>query len=162
MDVEESHSSTGIDGSVQTVVEEQGDVQASGPTMSRPSTSRPQRKRGADSFERQLIDVLQSNKSARNMNEDLERDPDRMFLLSLLPSMKSVKPEHKLDMQIRMLEVIKSYTSPVSLSFYPQTSTAYSAPSSLIPCPQDVSLQSPASVASHESDESILSLFKLP
>lgn len=40
-----------------------------------------------------------------------EHDADSMFLLSLLPTFKRVKPENRIDAQIEILNVLKNWTS---------------------------------------------------
>ena len=46
-----------------------------------------------------------SSSAGQNINDAEEMDPDYYFLMSLLPYMKSVRPERKMDVRMRLQQV---------------------------------------------------------
>jgi hypothetical protein len=53
-----------------------------------------------------LVEVLNTSIEKREQREKSEYDEDRMFLLSLLTSLKSVTPEKKMTLKINMMSLI--------------------------------------------------------
>ncbi|XP_067000762.1 uncharacterized protein [Anabrus simplex] len=62
------------------------------------------RKCDTDTFEKEVMDVLKSNASQP------QQDPDEMFFLSLIPYVKSMNSSNKLNFQIEVMQLLKSYT----------------------------------------------------
>nr|CAD7419637.1 unnamed protein product [Timema cristinae] len=112
-------------------VEEQSTFQAT-KNVREPTPSTQKRKRSGETFERDLLKIME-----KNVNDSNGNDPDRMFLLSLLPSLKQVKPSDKLDVQIKLMQTLKCYTSapgekPLTQTF-PLTNTTQSGTFTFVP-----------------------------
>lgn len=99
------------------------DESSSTPTASqnRPATCNKRKCASVSSEEQLLFKTLQK---LETRTSEKENDPDRHFLLSLLPHFKSVPDSLKLDVQMEFLDILKRYTQhepPLFIS-YPQTS----------------------------------------
>ncbi|XP_075032852.1 uncharacterized protein LOC142094514 [Mixophyes fleayi] len=64
---------------------------------------------GLGEFETQIIGMVDSLKKKK----DNEKDEDYIFVQSLLPYLKKVPEEKKIDLQIDMLQLVKRYMQPV-------------------------------------------------
>lgn len=61
-------------------------------------------------FESQIIDMVDCLKKRR----DNEADEDYNFVQSLIPYLKKVPEQKKIDLQIDMLRLVKRYVQPAS------------------------------------------------
>ncbi|KAM5135995.1 uncharacterized protein ACMZJ9_018509 [Mantella aurantiaca] len=75
-------------------------------------TPRPKKTKGGakglGDFESQIIDMVDCLKKRR----DNETDDDYMFVQSLIPYLKKVPEQKKIDLQIDMLRLVKRYVQP--------------------------------------------------
>ena len=87
-----------------------------------PSTSRPTtpatskehrgRKRSRDVVGSRILDYLENKQEGRQQAQQKE-DPDRMFLLSLLPDMRAMTRQSKAAFKIKVLQLVEgSYETP--------------------------------------------------
>ena len=67
-----------------------------------PSCSRP-KKRASCSYGESPLNISQ------NKNGSLEFDDDKSFLMSLLPSFKSLKADQKMDLRIEMMQLVRNF-----------------------------------------------------
>jgi hypothetical protein len=86
-------------------------------------------KRAADTFEKDVMDVLKKPTATR------PQDTDEMFLLSLVPRVKKMSSSDKLNFQIGVMNLIKSYTEPILRPRIPQNLPSMSASSSYCKSP---------------------------
>lgn len=63
---------------------------------------------GLGDFESQIIGMVDSLKKKK----DNEKDDDYLFVQSLLPYLKKVPEEKKIDLQIDILQLVKTYMQP--------------------------------------------------
>ncbi|XP_075214217.1 uncharacterized protein LOC142320402 [Lycorma delicatula] len=79
-------------------------------TSLQPENSAPpakQRKKSDESFEREpVVNVLHEVKSKSDDNNN----PDKLFLLSILPRIQELNNSDKLDFQIKVMQLLKQYT----------------------------------------------------
>lgn len=71
-----------------------------------------------DPFEKDLITVLSKNL------QPTEQNADSMFLQSLMPYMKTLTDDNKLDFQIKTLQLIRSYNRPTPVQTTRPTSAS--------------------------------------
>lgn len=129
-----------------------------------PTQTERKRKRSGETFERELLQILD-----KKANQDHDNDPEKMFLLSMLPSLKQVKPSQKLEVQIKMMELLKRYTCfpEPSLPVQARSPTYHATPSRPIDAVIPGELQSVFQSFSHsqspsmDSEDSLMSLLEL-
>ncbi|XP_066443024.1 uncharacterized protein [Eleutherodactylus coqui] len=71
---------------------------------------------GLGDFESQIIGMVDSLKKKK----DSEKDEDYLFVQSLLPYLKKVPEEKKIDLQIDILQLVKTYMHPSSSQPLPE------------------------------------------
>jgi len=69
------------------------------------TTSQPSRKQKMTDFQKSVVEVLAKRKIS-NENEDL--DEDKLFLLSLLPTLKKMSSDKKFDFKIQIMQMLKN------------------------------------------------------
>ncbi|KAK3880382.1 hypothetical protein Pcinc_015148 [Petrolisthes cinctipes] len=80
-------------------------VEISLPTPKKPSVTKKRRRDSADEMDIRLLDELkQLREQACPTNET---DPDRQFLLSILPMMKQLSPSDNINIKIEIYEVFR-------------------------------------------------------
>lgn len=97
-----------------------------------------------DDFEKQLITILE--------NRNKEEDPDKLFLLSLLPKVKSLTEDQKVLLNIEFLKAFQKVKNSVNHSSYnstffpvnynnssPRTHTQFNNPQYTLPTPHYLS-----------------------
>lgn len=159
------------DGSTESQANTANTMQSDRDTKSRAHREPKKRKRAADTFEKDVVDVLKKSTSTQPL------DPDEMFFLSLLPHVKKMISSDKLNFQIEVMNLIKSYTEPKphptatqNLPFMSASPSYCSSPSqTTAPTPSPVQPMSSTNHSVHtvgtelenESDDSILSFLQL-
>lgn len=97
------------------------DEQPLGP-YSRENIIGRKKKKASDDDSTQLLETLNKCIDTRQNREDaLERDEDRMFLLSLLSSFKKIPEEKKAAAKIQLISSIDSFTYQSPPTAYPNT-----------------------------------------
>lgn len=95
-------------------------VIATDDTTSRPSSTRPKRIKTVPlSEEQRLFQRLDQNIAQRMSEKKNDDDPDRHFLLSLLPHFKSLPDNMKLDVQMEFFTTIQKYKKAATATIYP-------------------------------------------
>jgi len=69
------------------------------------NTSQPSRKQKMTDFQKSVAEVLAKRK-INNENEDL--DEDKLFLVSLLPTLKKMSSDKKFDFKIQIMQMLKN------------------------------------------------------
>lgn len=131
-----------------------------------PSTSssglsfpQPRPKKRKETFETQLITMLQKQNPTPVTDEN---DPEKMFLLSLLPKMKKLNASALFDFEIKCMQLLQSYLDNTqSLTNPIPPITRNPIPST--PSPQVSVNPSPSPEPNYvaSEDESVLSFFDL-
>jgi hypothetical protein len=121
------------------------DVQPAWTTQSTAKASRApkKRKRITDTFEKEVMEVLKSNAT------QAEQDRDEMFFLSLIPHVKRMCSPDKLNFQIGVMQLLRSYTASKPCTKTPQSFSFISASTSHSSTPSESILNSPNSYPYH-------------
>lgn len=90
---------------------------SSTPAITRPTKEKKKNK----SYEESLLEILRDKTNHQNIQTP--PDPDNYFALSLVPLLKSIPPDQKIDAQIAILNTLKYYT-PSSSNYNNYNSTA--------------------------------------
>lgn len=76
-------------------------------TSSQGAPLKKKKKKSENKFETQLLNIL--NKNLSNSADD--QNPDRLFLLSLLPKMSHIPESNKLEFKIQVMQLLQKFTS---------------------------------------------------
>lgn len=90
---------------------------SSTPAITRPTKEKKKNK----CYEESLLEILRDKTNHQNIQTP--PDPDNYFALSLVPLLKSIPPDQKIDAQIAILNTLKYYT-PSSSNYNNYNSTA--------------------------------------
>lgn len=120
------------------------------------------RRKTEDTFEKELLSLLGKHSSESREPEN----PDRLFLLSLLPRVSDLNKTDKLDFKIKVMQLLQQYERGESLTIDSQprlqTSPSFSANFSHSPSPAATS-HSNSTIFTQpvDSEESVMSFFDL-
>ncbi|KAM4695624.1 uncharacterized protein WCC33_014423 isoform 3-T3 [Rhinophrynus dorsalis] len=83
-------------------------------TVTRPPAKKYKRHKATEmaEFEDEIIGFMEKMKNLKELSKEEEKDEDKLFLLSLLPAMKRVPKEKKMDLKIEMMQVLQRAVSP--------------------------------------------------
>ncbi|XP_060806025.1 uncharacterized protein LOC132902958 [Amyelois transitella] len=125
---------------------------------SRPKINRNINIKRAEKTENEILRTLSENLKRKHDQSD-QNDPDKQFLMSLLPHVKKIDENCKLDFQSEILQLIRKYTHNQNYETYSAQYYGYSSGNANIHSTQKASTSAqPSPLHSHYSDKSMLDM----
>lgn len=126
---------------------------------SRPKINRNINIKRAEKSENEILRTLSENLKRKHDQISDQNDPDKQFLMSLLPHVKKIDENCKLDFQSEILQLIRKYTHNQNYETYSAQCYGYSSGNANIHSTQKASTSvQPSPLHSHYSDKSMLDM----
>ncbi|XP_050676939.1 uncharacterized protein LOC126978858 [Leptidea sinapis] len=127
---------------------------------SRPKINRNINIKRAEKSENEILRTLSENLKRKHDQISDQNDPDKQFLMSLLPHVKKIDENCKLDFQSEILQLIRKYTHNQNYETYSAQYYGYSSGNANIHKKTQKASTSaqPSPLHSHYSDKSMLDM----
>lgn len=125
----------------------------------RPTIKRNINIKRTEKSENEILRTLSENFKRKHDQISDQNDPDKQFLLSLLPHVKKIDENCKLDFQYEILQLIRKYSHKENYETYSAQCYGYSSGNANIHSTQKASTSAqPSSLHSYYSDKCIVDI----